>query len=183
MTASIMLLSIVVAVGCVSIRDSVFPFTEGLAHGDTTIGDVANNYTVEFYKDEHEPEVAIAHVRVGQAINNQHSILVEIWHESNTIVYSLCLEFNTDQLLPDMSLRGAESIVVWTPLEYHQTDDGKGIRLDVSDLGFQGKGIINLAFYLGPRPPPPDQLNLDVFFSIHKDGTLKLTRQEARLTI
>ena len=80
----------------------------------------------------------------------------------------------------------------WPPLEYRsalgpgRTAGTGGVIVNIPDLEFQGRGTVRLVFYLRTdvlSPAPPEELRLDVAFSMHRDGLLKLTKQKGEATM
>lgn len=73
----------------------------------------------------------------------------------------------------------------WPPIEYHFTQDARGVLLNIPNLGVQGTGSVTLEFLLGvdSSRPPQDSVRTDIAFSMHKEDLLKLTRQEAETVI
>ena len=178
----------VLVLAFVFVSETVLPFTEHLRQ-DALAGD--GEHTVSFFQGEDEDKIASVHVRHGQAEEDLYRMVVEVWHGETTVLDSLSLKFDT--LRPARALRlETPSGYPWPSLEYRSTigpgrnDVTGGVIVNIPDLEFQGTGAVRLVFYLRTDlviPAPPEQLSLDVAFSMHSDGLPKLTKQEGEAAI
>ena len=179
---------LVVVVAFVFVSETVLPFTDHLSQ-DALVGD--GEYTARFFQDEEEEKVASVHVRHGQAGWDLYRMMVEVWHGEKTVLDSLSVKF--DRVRPARALRlETPSGYPWPPFEYRSTlgpgrsDVTGGVMVNIPDLEFQGRGTVRLVFYLRTDvliPAPPEELRLDVAFSMHRDGLPKLTKQKGETTI
>ena len=111
---------------------------------------------------------------------------IQLWHQENTELDSISLKFNMLQPASALLLAPPEGYP-WPPFEYQRTPDGSGVVVNVPDFGPLGTGTVTFEFLLRPsiliKPLPVGQLRLDISFSMHREGLLKLTKQEAKTTI
>ena len=166
------------------VSETVLPFTDHLRQ-DALAGD--GEHTVRFFQDDEEDKVASVYVRHGRAEEYLYRMIVEVWHRENTILDSLSLKFNTVRPASALWLETPEGYP-WPPFELGpgRDDVTGGVVVNIPDLEFQGIGTVRLVFYLRTdvlTPAPPEELRLDVAFSMHKDGLPKLTKQEGETTI
>ena len=175
---------VVLALAFVLFSEAVMPFTDRLSQ-DAVAGD--GEHTVSFFQDEEVDKVASVYVRHEQSGDYLYRIMVEVWHEGKTVLDSLSLKFNAVRPASALWLETPEGYP-WPPLELGQGRNGVtgGVVLNIRDLEFQGRGTVTLVFYLRTDlliPAPPEELMLDVAFSMHRDGLPKLTKQEGETTI
>ena len=182
--------TILLALGLVFVlvSETILPFTDHLRQ-DALAGD--NEQTVSFFQGDEEDKVASVFVRHGPTGENLYRMMVEIWHREKTVLDSLSLKFNTVRPASALWMETPEGYP-WPPMEYRSTidpggnDSDGGVIVNIPDLEFQGVGTVRLVFYLRTDvmiPAPPEELALDVAFSMHGDGLAKLTKQEGGATI
>jgi len=68
--------------------------------------------------------------------------------------------------------------------QFQNTSTGRGVIYSIPDAGFQGTGTMNFEFYirkdilsLDPVDPPAEQIRLHVDLTMHRDETLRKTKQ------
>ena len=89
----------------------------------------------------------------------QIPLTVSIWHELGTKLKSLRLTFSSDEILSiALDVPGGYP---WPNLEFHHTEDGKGVLFYVADLGLQGSGTVTPEF-LVEMASNKQRLNLNV---------------------
>ena len=178
----------VMALAFVFGSETVLPFTDHLRQ-DALAGN--GEHTVRFFQDEEEEIVASVHVRHEEVKEDLYRMMVEVGHRGKTILDSLSLKFNSVRPASALWLETPEGYP-WPPLEYHaalgpgRTAGTGGVIVNIPDLGFQGRGTIRLVFYLRTdvlSPAPPEELRLDVAFSMHRDGLPNLRKQKGEATI
>ena len=175
---------VVLVLAFVFVSETALPFTDHLRQ-DALAGD--GEHTVRFFQDEEEDKVASVYVRHGQAGEDLYRMMVEVWHRPPTVLDSLSLKFNAVRPASALWLETPEGYP-WPPFELGpgRDDVTGGVVFNIPDLEFQGIGTVRLVFYLRTdvlTPAPPEELRLDVAFSMHGDGLPRLTKQEGETTI
>lgn len=105
-------------------------------------------------------------------------VTISIWHLEGTELDSLMLKISGQNFKIPVFLDITSSS--WPAFRFYPSEDGRGVVLDIEDLGFQGRGTVNLDLLLSPSSTQQDFL-LEVGLSMHREGTLPLTKQEARI--
>ena len=117
-------------VAFVLFSEAVLPLTDHLKQ-DALAGD--GEHTVRFFQDEEDDKIASVYVRHGQAEGGLYRMMVEVWHEGDTALDSLSVQFNA--LRPARALRlETPSGYPWPSMEYRSTI-GPG-RNDVTGGGW-----------------------------------------------
>ena len=102
---------------------------------------------------------------------------VSIPHLEETQLDSLSIEF---EIFPPFEIAlAAPEGYPWPAIEFHRSEDGRAVAFNVSDLGFQGKGTVNLEFYVTPAIPEPLELNVKFVITLHREGIVTLQRMNA----
>jgi len=122
-------------------------------------------------------DLAHPYLRVPSEVSTSPTrVLFSIWHAEGTKLDSLTLVFSSNDMFL-LSLIAPEGRP-WPKTDFHKTNDGKGVILDIPDLKFQGEGTVTLEFFLQLISDRID-LNIDVKFSLHKEPPFSFTRYTA----
>lgn len=114
---------------------------------------------------------------------------VSIPHLEGTQLDSLSIEFESFlqvEIFPPFEVAlAAPKGYPWPAIEFHRSEDGRAVAFSVPDLGFQGKGTVNLEFYVTPAIPEPLELNVKFVITMHEEGivTLRSMKAEAVTTL
>jgi hypothetical protein len=122
--------------------------------------------------------IANIYVRMDQPpANSTHvPILLSVWHEEDTEIDSVSLEFSTYPNYVTMYLEAQQGGFPET--EFHRSHDAKGVICSVKDLGFYGTGTVEMNFILVQFPQytySQNELQLTAEFSMHRKTFLQLT--------
>jgi len=167
-----------------AVSDNIFFVEQKLTPADV-VYDVKNGYEFYFYKDGTTVKVATIFHNIEQGSENLAPIIFQLLPKDKYKVDSLHLELK--MLQPSSALilenpEGGPSI----PFIYTRTNYDSSVVLDFPDLGSQGSGTITLHLWLDLLeidPTVPDQLILDIAFSMHEESILKIVRYNANAAI
>ena len=119
-------------------------------------------------------DLAHPYLRIPNEVSTSPtSVLFSIWHAEGTKLDSLTLVFSSNDIF-FLALQTPEGLP-WPSMNFHKRSDGKGVVLDIPDMGFQGEGTVTLKFFLQLTSDHLD-LNIHVKFSLHKVPPFSFTR-------
>jgi len=129
--------------------------------------------------DSRGARVANIYVRVNPRLptTERVPVMISIWHLEGTELDSLMLKISGQDFVIPVFLEAPGSSS-WPEFHFHLSEDGRGVALDIEDLGLQGSGTVTLNFLLSPSSAQ-SSFQLEVSLSMHWEGILPLTRQEA----
>ncbi len=124
--------------------------------------------------------VASIHVMVNPRLpaTDRVPISISIWHLKGTELDSLILKISGQNFMIPVFLDITGSS--WPIFSFYPSEDDRGVVLNIEDMGFYGRGTVNLDLILSPSSTQQSFL-LEVSLSMHAEGTLPLTKQEARV--
>ena len=127
--------------------------------------------------------VAVAGAEVEARAEDLYWLRVSVWHEEGTVLDALTVRLNLDQIAPEVALMTPGA--TWPLLHYGQTPDGRGVLVEIPDLGTQGRGTVTLEFFLGSplTASPPEQLDLDLELALHEESRLRIGRSVGEVSI
>lgn len=151
----------------------VFAFTENLSiEGFKPIGQNANG------TDVFQNGVRTSDIYIGtDPVNPQTGLIsmtFSIWHLETTELDSLHLRFSSANFMQAyLEMPGGYP---WSPISFHQDNDGKSIIFGVDDLGFQGSGTLTLDFLLRPWQSQTS-FQIEIQYTMHTPALIQLTHQ------
>lgn len=134
-----------------------------LRSGDRSVGHV----TVELFRGPSKPGLVRVHLRTPPDLAGR----------------SLRFTLRTPDLPPPRVALRTPGGWPWPPISYHTTRDGGGVRVEVADLGFQGRGSTTLELAVLDPPPEDWQVDLDVVLQRADPPTLQRYHGAAQLTL
>lgn len=172
---------LLVVVGVVGISflvtSGIFPFRESL-HVEDFQRSEEEAYAADVL-DSRGTKVANIYVRVNPRLptTERVPVMISIWHLEGTELDSLMLKISGQNFAIPVFLE-APSSFSWPKFHFHSSEDGRGVVLDIEDLVLQGSGTVTLNFLLSPSSAQ-SSFQLEVSLSMHREGSLPLTIQEA----
>jgi len=162
---------IIVAFSIMFLYSSPLIFTRSLPVGD--FEKAGDSYSADVTDSEGN---RIADIYIGisnQTLTTNVPVKFSIWHLQGTELDSLSLVFSSIDPF-SLALETPEGLP-WPSMNFHKTSDGRGVVLEVADLGFQGEGTVTLDFILQLFTKQLD-LSLSIKFSLHDEAPFTFTR-------
>lgn len=144
-----------------------------------------DGFAFHFYKDGTAVKVATAFHSVGAGDGNLAPVLFQMIPRDDYRVDSLRLAIRLLQPTSALLLENPETDSS-LPYDYTRTDYDSEVILDFSGLDSQPSETINLDLWLDMAvidPATPEQLLLDISFTIHEDSILKIVKYSGTITI
>jgi len=169
--SALVLAALIVIVALSSMK--AFVFTENLSiDGFRPIGQNANA------TDVYQNGVRTSDIYIGtDPVNPQTGLMslrFSIWHLETTELDSLHLRFSSANFMQAyLEMPGGYP---WSPINFHQNNDGKSIIFAVDDLGFQGVGTVTLDFLLRPGQGQTS-FQIEIQYTMHTPALIQLTHQ------
>jgi hypothetical protein len=170
-----------------AVSDNVFFFTQQLKHDDV-VYDEGDRYSLHFYKDGKEVEVAEISYAINKTSSNLATITFQISHKINYEMDSLSLKFKMIKPPSALVLENIENYSP-TPLISTPTDDNTCVIFNFSDPK-GSEGSLFETFYLDflldlseIDPMFTDKLILDTSFSMHEQSIFKILKYTDQIAV
>jgi len=138
-----------------------------------------DGYAFHFYKDNTAVTVVTAFHRVGEVVDGQAPVLVEIIPHEGYKIDSLYLEIS--QLQPPQALTLVDS-----DYEFERTDYEKAVGFGFPGLGAEPSETLSLGFNLDVASldaATPEKISLFISVTAHENSVFKLVKYSGSTTI
>lgn len=177
-------LIVVAVVLCAAASGSIFFVNQKLTPDDSVFLE-EDGFAFHFYSDSKAVKVGTAFHSVGDVEDNLAPILFQMIPHEGYQLDSLRLSIKLLQPASALLLENPETGSL-PPYDYTRTDFDNEIVLDFKNLDAQPSETVSLDLWLDMAaidPATPEQLLLDISFTVHEDSILKIVKYNGSITI